>query len=52
MNPITGKIGTYIFSLGPEYPSGPEKKFHHIEYNGETKRDVDAHQLEASLEFN
>jgi len=44
------KNWTDVFSLEPEYPSVPEKRFYHIEFDRETKRDVYSYHLKYSIE--
>jgi len=41
-----------VFSPEPEYPSEPKKKIHPTDFDEETKIDVIAYQLKASLEYN
>jgi len=50
MAPTMRKIGTDVFSVEPEYPSRPEKRFSHIEFNREEKREVNAYKLKKCLE--
>jgi len=40
MAPTTRKNITDVFSLEPEYPSEPKKKFYHIQFDREIKRYV------------
>ena len=44
------KKRTDVFSLEPEYPSEPKKRFYHIEFDRETERDVDPYHLKYSIE--
>jgi len=50
MAPTTRKNKTDVFSLEPEYPTEPETKFYHIEYDRETKRDVNPYKLKTIIE--
>jgi len=51
MAPNMRKNRTDVFSLEPEYPSEPEKRFYHIEFDREDKRDVNAYKLKECLEY-
>jgi len=44
------KNRTDVFSLEPEYPSEPKKKFYHIVFDRETKGDVNPYQLKTGIE--
>ena len=50
MAPTMRKNKTDVFSLEPEYPTEPEKKFYHIEFDRETKRDVNPYKLKTIIE--
>jgi len=50
MAPTMRKNRTDIFSLEPEYPTEPKKKFYHIEFDRETKRNVNPYELKTTIE--
>ena len=49
MAPPIRKSRIDIFSLEPEYPTEPTKKFYHIEFPSEVKRDINAYELRTFL---
>jgi len=50
MAPIMRKNRIDVFSLVPECPSEPTKKFYHKEFDREANRDVDRYHLLYSIE--
>ena len=44
------KNKTDVFRLEPEYPTEPEKRFYRIEFDRETKRDVNPYKLKTIIE--
>jgi len=44
------KNKTVVFSLEPEYPPVSKNKFYHIEFDSETKRDVNPYKLKTCIE--
>ena len=50
MAPTMRKNRTDVFSLEPEYPSVSKKKIYHIEFDSETKRDVNPYKLKTWIE--
>jgi len=50
MAPTMRRNRTDVFSLEPEYPSVSKKKFYRIEFDSETKRDVNPYKLKTCIE--
>jgi len=44
------KNRTDVFTLGPEYPSEPEKRFYRIEFDRGGKREINPYSLKPALE--
>ena len=49
MAPPKRKPRIDVFSLEEEYPTEPTKKFYHIEFQSEIKRDINAYELRTFL---
>jgi len=50
MAPTARKNRTDVFILETEYQFEPQKKYYHIEFDRETKRDVNPYKLKTAIE--